>query len=110
MTAKLPKHGRIKPKYSPEPTAREKAYHQWQMDNYPCACGCGKPSTVAHHVMARHPDKRWARRDHEMTVPMDGFCHMALHQAGSEEKFQPGIDYGWMAAMLRKRGYREGIL
>lgn len=107
--AKLPKHGRIREKYNPTPSAGEKAFHLWLIDSHPCACGCGAPAGVVHHILAKHPDKRW-RRDHEFVVPMNGACHMALHAAGSEAKFQPGIDYAWMAEILRKRGKRQGFI
>lgn len=106
---KLPKQGRIKEKYNSEPTAREKAYHLWLMDNFPCGCGCEGPSTVVHHPLQRHPNQRW-RRDHEYVVPMNGYCHFALHKAGSENKFQAGSDYALMAHGFRKIGYEVGKL
>lgn len=80
---KVPKHKPIREKYNRYPNARERAYHDWLMENFPCACGCGKPSGVVHHVLEDHPEKRW-RRDHKMVVPMDGMCHMKLHRHGSE--------------------------
>lgn len=76
--------GRVKPKYNPEPNAREKAYHLWLIDTFPCGCGCGGVSGVVHHPLTRHPSQRW-RRDHEFVVQMHGFCHMRLHQQGCED-------------------------
>lgn len=101
--------GRIKPKYNPDPTAREKAYHLWLMDAYPCVCGCGAVSGVVHHPLTRHPEQRW-RRDHEFVVPMHGFCHMRLHQCGSELKFRPEISFAEKAWQFRARGYDQGFL
>lgn len=77
-------YSRIKPKYNAIPTKREREYHLWLMREYPCACGCGCPSTVVHHPLTRHPEQRW-RRDHEFVVPMNGICHMKLHRIGSEK-------------------------
>ena len=101
--------GRIKPKYNATPTAREKGFHLWVMESFPCACGCGGVSEVVHHPLKRHPMQRW-RRDHEFVVPMTAFCHMALHGAGSEDAFQPGWDYALKAEVYRARGYEAGQL
>lgn len=75
--------GRMKPKYNPTPTARERAYHLWLMAEFECSCGCGRQSTVVHHPLTRHPEQRW-RRDHEFVVPMADECHTALHRLGHE--------------------------
>lgn len=80
---KVKKHGRVKEKYNATPTKREKEYHEWLMETFTCACGCGASSTVVHHPLTRHPEQRW-RRDHEYVVPMNGFCHMDLHRIGHE--------------------------
>lgn len=96
-------------KYRAKPNARERSYHLWLMDAYPCACGCGKPSTVVHHPLTRHPDQRW-RRDHEFVVPMDGFCHMALHRTGSEQSFRPEVQFDEKAWQFRARAYDAGAL
>jgi hypothetical protein len=100
---------RIKEKYNPTPTAREKAFHIWLIQEFPCACGCGWTSTVVHHPLQRHPAQRW-RRDHEYVVPMNGFCHMRLHRAGSEEAFIPGLDFATAAYGFRKIGIEQGKL
>lgn len=107
LPRRLPK-GRIKPKYNPIPTAREKAYHIWLMEEYQCACGCGKRATVVHHPLTRHPEQRW-RRDHEFVVPMDAHCHMALHRAGNEADYM-GHDVGHQAFQYRTLGYEAGVL
>lgn len=83
MQPKLRPQGRIKAKYNATPTAREKTYHEWLMETFPCACGCGQAATVVHHPLTRHPRQRW-RRDHEFVVPMNGGCHMDLHGRGFE--------------------------
>lgn len=90
---------RLKPKYNPIPTAREKAYHLWLMSEFACSCGCGGPSTVVHHPLTRHPEQRW-RRDHEFVVPMFGACHMALHLRGNE-KAAPFTGFAELAAWHR---------
>lgn len=90
MQPKLRKVGRIKAKYNAEPTAREKSYHLWLMDCFPCICGCGAPATCVHHPLTRHPAQRW-RRDHEYVVPMNGMCHMNLHAIGDEAKWAPDL-------------------
>lgn len=105
---KAPKHGRIKERYRPVPSAREKGYHRWLMDNNPCSCGCGGVSGVVHHVLARHPLKRW-RRDHEMVVPMTGDCHVRLHMTDPREQHE-FAGMADRAAALRDAGYAEGLL
>lgn len=92
MQPKLRQTKRIKEKYNAVPNARERAYHLWLIDTFPCICGCGAPSGVVHHPLTRHPAQRW-RRDHEFVVPMDGHCHMALHQAGSEPPHLADLAY-----------------
>jgi len=79
-------HTRIKERYNPRPTDRERRFHEWLMDEFPCACGCGGRSTVVHHPLTRHPEQRW-RRDHEFVVPMTDACHRALHAMGRESLF-----------------------
>ena len=108
MPPKLPKRVRIREKYSPVPTAREKAYHIWLMETYPCVCGCGGQSTHAHHVLGHHPLKRW-RRDHEMVVPMLSTCHerLHLHDPREQHEFAGLAD---KAAVYRQHGYDEGKL
>ena len=103
-----PNHSRTKPKYNATPTAREKAYHLWLMDAYGCIC-CGRKATVVHHPLVRHPEQRW-RRDHEFVVPMAAECHMALHDAGSEEAYDPANDYASEAYAYRHLAHRGGAL
>ena len=102
-----PNHGRMKERYNATPTAREKAYHEWLMQQ-PCIC-CGGQSTVVHHPLTRHPAQRW-RRDHEYVVPMRAECHMALHAAGSEAAYEPGEDYAHAAATYRDIAKDAGVL
>ena len=106
---KSPPHKRMKAKYNAVPTEREREYHLWLIDAFPCACGCGRASTVVHHPLIRHPEQRW-RRDHEFVVPMDGGCHMELHRAGNERKFRPSICFAEKAYGFRARGYDQGFL
>ncbi len=70
-------------RYNPSPTARERRFHLWVMDAYPCACGCGRDATEVHHPLQRHPEQRW-RRDHEFVVPLDWECHREVHRHGSD--------------------------
>lgn len=100
---------RLKPKYNAVPTAREKAFHLWLIDQFACTCGCGGTSGVVHHPLERHPDQRW-RRDHEFVVPMHGECHMRLHSAGSEAAFHPGRSYARKASFYRDMGMKAGKL
>jgi hypothetical protein len=100
---------RIKPKYNATPTARERDYHLWLIDAFPCACGFGAVSSVVHHPLTRHPDQRW-RRDHEFVVPMHGFCHMDLHGVGNETLFRPLICFASLAWQFRADGYDRGYL
>lgn len=100
-------HGRIKARYNPTPTKREKDYHAWLMENFPCACGCGGQSTVVHHPLERHWGQRW-RRDHEFVVPMNGFCHMDLHRKGSETGRFEGMSA--KAFRFRKQAIEGGKL
>lgn len=78
--------GHIKERYNRIPTKREREYHHWLMEQYPCVCGCGEASTFVHHPLEEHPEQRW-RRDHEYVVPMTDHCHRALHAMGRESLF-----------------------
>lgn len=103
MPSKLPKQGRIKPKYNATPTAREKAYHIWLMEHCNCACGCGQAATIVHHPLQEHPKQRW-RRDHEYVVPMNAQCHFDLHQKCGRD------EYAHKAACLREKAIKRGVL
>lgn len=99
--------GRIKARYNPIPTKREREYHLWLMAEFECGCGCGGLPTVVHHPLTRHPDQRW-RRDHEFVVPMTDACHRELHRNGSERgRFAGLADH---AAWLREQGQEAGKL
>ena len=111
MNAPLPKklnHGRVKERYRPKPTERERGYHLWLMAENSCACGCGNPSTIVHHVLSYHQLKRW-RRDHEIVVPMDSHCHFDLH-GGDARKAEAKHGMPEMAAAFRQSGYEAGML
>lgn len=99
---------RTKAKYNPTPTARERKFHLYLMDAYPCACGCGKPSTVVHHPLERHPAQRW-RRDHEYTVPMNHSCHSDLHALGRESLFSDK-SFAELAHWYREQGIKADRL
>ena len=103
------KHGRIKDKYNPEPTTRERGFHVWLMTNYACFCGCNQIAECVHHVLGSHPEKRW-RRDHEFVVPATNDCHARIHAAGKEAKAFPTRDIPAMAAAYRQDGYEAGAL
>lgn len=103
-----PAHGRIKRRYRPIPTARERAFHEWAYTDRQCVC-CDAPATVFHHLLQDTPSKRW-RRDHEIGVAMNGMCHMLLHRKGRESAYRPDIDWASEAEALRQRAYDGGIL
>lgn len=87
--------GRVKQRYNPTPTARERAYHLWLLEEYPCVCRCGRFSECVHHPLTRHPEQRW-RRDHEYVVPMTDACHRALHARGKDGlTFSLAVMAGW---------------
>ncbi len=109
MKVRSVNHGRIKERYNPVPTAREKAYHLWMMTEFSCSCSCGLPSTVVHHPLTRHPEQRW-RRDHEFVVPMAAEHHMDLHLNGNERDWRPDLDFPELASIYRVQGYAEGLL
>jgi hypothetical protein len=84
-----PDHKRIKPR-TVKPTAKQKRYHIWVMDEHDCM-GCGAFSNDAHHPLMQSPLQK-GRRDHEFVVPVCRPCHTAIHvKYGCEEK--------WAAAM-----------
>lgn len=103
------KQGRIREKYNPTPTAREKAFHLWVIGEGVCECGCGSDATEFHHILESHPLKRW-RRDHRFGIPMFWRCHRALHAAGNERKFAPDQNLTEKAVFWRERGYETGML
>ena len=94
--------GRTKERYNPKPTARERAYHIYLIETYPCSCGCGRPSTEVHHPLERHPEQRW-RRDHTFVVPIWWECHREVHRHGSDQFAEQAWQY-------REAGIDEGKL
>ena len=91
-----------RPKYNPRPSVQERRFHEWLMDAFPCACGCGRVATEVHHPLQRHPSQRW-RRDHEFVVPLWWECHREDHRHGSDtfaEKAWQFRSYGIDAGQL----------
>jgi len=88
---------------SKKPTARHRHYHEWLMQNYPCACGCGRQSTVVHHPLQEHPEQG-TRRNHEYVVPMWWECHDRLHKRDGRD------EYAQAAAEYRRAGIEAGEL
>lgn len=79
-----PSHGRMKPKYNPQPNAEEKR-HEDRIRQLPCI-GCGGHCTELHHLMQPCEGKRW-RRDHRFQLPLCSACHRGatgIHGMGSE--------------------------
>lgn len=88
-----PNHGRIKPKYNPQPNAEERR-HEQRLEKLPCV-GCGRWGVECHHTMLDFPSKRF-RRDHRFQIPVCADCHRGpkgIHGLGSEAKWWAGI--GW---------------
>ncbi|RDC59748.1 hypothetical protein HME9302_00943 [Alteripontixanthobacter maritimus] len=102
-------HKRMRDKYNPIPTKREREFHLWLIDNFSCFCECGGPAECVHHPLQRHREQRW-RRDHEFVVPMRSACHMALHLAGSEDAYAGQLDFPEGAAEYRFMGQQGGLL
>jgi len=98
---KLRPTGRIKPKYSPTPSASERAFHI-TMCGFHCIA-CERAGGLFHHLMSDAPGKRW-RRDHEFGLPLCNDCHTALHMHGNEKAWCAG--YGFDPAE-RAGYYRE---
>ena len=86
-----------------KPTEREKRFHLWLIDTYPCACGCGQQATLVHHPLQEHPEQR-TRRNHEFVVPMHWTCHDKLHKRDGADQF---AEKAWQ---FRALGYEEGVL
>jgi hypothetical protein len=88
-----PNHGRIKPKYNPQPNAEERR-HEERLLELPCV-GCGRWGVECHHTMLDFPGKRH-RRDHRFQVPVCPDCHRGpkgIHGIGNEAKWWASI--GW---------------
>ncbi len=87
---KVPKFGRIKPKYNPKPNAAERRYHD-EVRKLGCLV-CGQMPSI-HHVTA----KTGPRRDHYRVVPLCPIHHQGthgFHGLGSDKLFTDmyGID------------------
>lgn len=85
-------HGRIKEKYNPVMSAREKR-HKAFVKTQPCY-GCGANQVDAHHSLLNIEGKRW-RRDHRWLLPV---CHHQCHQ-GSTGIHGLGSEYAWLASI-----------
>lgn len=85
MLPKLRPFSRIKPKYSPKPTAEEMR-HRHRVQLLDCF-GCGvSGKSEAHHTLLKFEEKRW-RRDHRFLIPLCPSCHTGrygVHGLGSE--------------------------
>jgi hypothetical protein len=105
-----PNHKRIRERYNPTPTEREKRHHLRVMD-LPCLVCLATPCGVFHHLLQNCAGKRW-RRDHEFGVPLCDPCHRGLHANGSEIAWQGsfGLDLAQEAEFLRLESVNEGIL
>lgn len=82
-----PNHGRMKPKYNPQPNAVEER-HEARLREMPCI-GCGKHGVICHHTLIEFPEKRW-RRDHRFQLPVCPDCHAGpdgIHGIGNESEW-----------------------
>lgn len=109
MLAKLRPFSRMKAKYNPTPTAKEKRHHI-RLINLPCIA-CKGAGGVFHHLLSEATGKRW-RRDHEFGLPMCDHCHRALHAHGDERTWcqVQGFDPAIEAGMFRLESIQAGIL
>ncbi|WP_160732377.1 hypothetical protein [Pelagerythrobacter marinus] len=111
---KVPPHGRIKPKYNPQPNSGERE-HKAYVKEQPCY-GCGiHGQSEAHHIMLDCPGKRWKRRDHRFLVPLCPDCHRGpegVHGVGCEAKWceRNGKDTAAEAVRLEAESVAMGIL
>ncbi len=82
--SKLPRIGRIKARYNPQPNAAEQR-HEKRLETLPCF-GCGRFGVSCHHTMLDFPAKRF-RRDHRFQLPVCWECHQGpqgIHGIGKE--------------------------
>ena len=82
-----PNHGRVKPRYNPQPNAAERR-HEQRLEGLPCF-GCGRFGVEVHHTLLDFPAKRW-RRDHRFQLPVCPACHrgpQGIHGIGNEVKW-----------------------
>ena len=66
-----------------KPTAKQKAYHIWLMDNHDCMA-CGAYANHVHHPLMESPLQN-GRRDHEFVVPICHYCHTDIHDKYGNE-------------------------
>lgn len=71
-----PNHGRMKPKYNPNPNAAERAFEAHLRDQ-PCF-GCGGRCEEVHHTRLEF-DGKVRRREHRWQLPLCSACHAAAH-------------------------------
>lgn len=71
-----PNHGRMKPKYNPNPNAAERAF-EGHLRDQPCF-GCGRQTHVCHHTRLEFAGKV-RRREHRWQMPLCNACHLDCH-------------------------------
>lgn len=109
MLERLRPFSRIKPRYNPVPSAKEKRHHI-RLINLPCIA-CKGAGGVFHHLLSHATGKRW-RRDHEYGLPLCDHCHRALHTHGDEREWcqVQGFDAVREAEFLRMESMQGGVL
>lgn len=81
-----PDHKRMNPKAGAKPTAKQKRYQIWVIDEHDCI-GCGAYANDAHHPLMESP-LQIGRRDHYFVCPVCRPCHTAIHvKYGCEKKW-----------------------
>ena len=81
--SKVPKHGRIKPKYRKNPNAEEKRY--WEHERAKGCLVCGQLASI-HHVTTE--GKGRISRDHKRITPLCWMHHQGpegIHMLGHDE-------------------------
>ena len=78
-------------------TAAVKRYWDWLED----VCPCGRMSECVHHVI--HVNWQRITKDDWLVVKLCNACHLALHAAGGDRKFeeQTGVSTVHLAALNR---------
>lgn len=75
--AKLPKHGRTKPKYNATPTARERAH--WEYVRQQGCLVSGSHGVTIHHVTGFADRPGRFTRSHRLIVPLRPEYHLIQH-------------------------------
>lgn len=70
-------HGRMKPKYNPNPNAAERAFEA-QLRDQPCFA-CGMRCEEVHHTRLEFPGKV-RKREHRWQLPLCRQCHADCHK------------------------------